>query len=130
MSLPVQSENFKLHLGKRTLDLSSRTHLMGVLNVTPDSFSDGGKFLDAKSAITQGLLMAEEGADIIDVGGESTRPGADAISAEEEARRILPVIQGLTKKTGVPVSIDTYKSEVARRALDAGAAMTRTTMSL
>ncbi len=123
MSLLVRSKGFKLHLGNKTLDLSSRTHLMGVLNVTPDSFSDGGKFLDAKSAIEQGLLMAEEGADIIDVGGESTRPGADAISAEDEARRVLPVIDGLRKKTDIPISIDTYKSEVARRALDAGAAM-------
>jgi len=121
MSLPVQSENFKLHLGKRTLDLSSRTHLMGVLNVTPDSFSDGGKFLDAKSAITQGLLMAEEGADIIDVGGESTRPGAEPVSTKQQIKRVVPVIQALYQKVNVPISIDTYNVEVTKAALDAGA---------
>lgn len=96
---------------------------MGVLNVTPDSFSDGGRFFKPDSAIKQALLMAEEGADIIDVGGESTRPGADEVSAEEESRRVLPVIEGLVGEIDLPVSIDTYKSEVARRALDAGAAM-------
>lgn len=123
MSLLTQSREFKLKLGRNRLNLSSRTHLMGVLNVTPDSFSDGGRFFKPNSAIKQALLMAEEGADIIDVGGESTRPGADEISAEEESRRVLPVIEGLVREIDLPVSIDTYKSEVARRALDAGAAM-------
>jgi len=123
MSLLTQSREFKLKLGGNSLNLSSRTHLMGVLNVTPDSFSDGGRFFKPERAIKQALLMAEEGADIIDVGGESTRPGADEVSAEEESRRVLPVIDELAKKVDLPVSIDTYKSEVARRALDAGAAM-------
>jgi len=123
MSLLTQSREFKLKLGGNSLNLSSRTHLMGVLNVTPDSFSDGGRFFKPERAIKQALLMAEEGADIIDVGGESTRPGADEVSAEEESRRVLPVIDELAKKVNLPVSIDTYKSEVARRALDAGAAM-------
>lgn len=123
MSLLTQSREFKLKLGGNSLNLSSRTHLMGVLNVTPDSFSDGGRFLEPKSAIKQALLMAEEGADIIDVGGESTRPGADEVSVEEESRRVLPIIEELAKKIDLPLSIDTYKSEVARRALDAGAAM-------
>jgi len=123
MSLLTQSREFKLKLGGNSLNLSSRTHLMGVLNVTPDSFSDGGRFFKPERAIKQALLMAKEGADIIDVGGESTRPGADEVSAEEESRRVLPVIDELAKKVDLPVSIDTYKSEVARRALDAGAAM-------
>jgi len=96
---------------------------MGILNVTPDSFSDGGKFLDPKQAIEHALMMAKQGADIIDVGGESTRPGSDPVSKEEELRRVLPVIKEVTKETDTPVSIDTYKSEIARRALDAGVEM-------
>lgn len=105
------------------MDLSARTHIMGVLNVTPDSFSDGGKFLRFEDAVDQGMRMAEEGADIIDVGGESTRPGSAPLPLEEELSRVIPVISSLSKKTDVPVSIDTYKAEVARRALDAGAQM-------
>lgn len=123
MSLQVESKRFELNLGKRILDLSSRTHLIGVLNVTPDSFSDGGKFLSPKKAIEHALMMAGEGADVIDVGGESTRPGSEQVSVEEELRRVLPVIEEVTKEIDIPVSIDTYKSEVARRALDAGAGM-------
>jgi dihydropteroate synthase len=107
----------------RNMDLSTRTHIMGVLNVTPDSFSDGGKFLRFEDAVDQGMRMAEEGADIIDVGGESTRPGSDPLPLDEELSRVIPVISSLSKKTDVPVSVDTYKSEVARRALDAGAQM-------
>lgn len=103
------------------MDISARTHIMGILNVTPDSFSDGGKFFRFEDAVDQGMRMAEEGADIIDVGGESTRPGSDPLPLEEELSRVIPVIDSLSKKTDVPVSIDTYKSEVARRALDAGA---------
>jgi dihydropteroate synthase len=107
----------------RNMDLSARTHIMGVLNVTPDSFSDGGRFFRFNDAVEQGMRMAEEGADIIDVGGESTRPGSDPLPLEEELSRVIPVIDSLSKKTDLPISIDTYKSEVARQALDAGAQM-------
>jgi len=102
-------------------DLSARTHIVGVLNVTPDSFSDGGKFFDKARAIEHALRMTEEGADIIDIGGESTRPGSDSISVEEELHRVIPVIEAVSAKVSVPISIDTYKSAVARQALDAGA---------
>jgi dihydropteroate synthase len=107
----------------KKLDLSARTHIMGVLNVTPDSFSDGGKFFDLEDAVSQGMKMIEEGADMIDVGGESTRPGSDPLPAEAELSRVIPVIKSMSAKTDVPISIDTYKAEVARRALDAGAQM-------
>lgn len=96
---------------------------MGILNVTPDSFSDGGLFLDPAAAVEQAFRMAEEGADIIDIGGESTRPGSEPVSLEEEIERVIPVVRALAKEIPLPVSIDTYKAEVARRALDAGAAM-------
>ncbi len=112
-----------LQLKTKSMRLSARTHIMGVLNVTPDSFSDGGKFLRFDEAVAQGMRMAEEGADIIDVGGESTRPGSDPIPLEEELSRVIPVISSLVKRTDVPISIDTYKAEVAKRALDAGAEM-------
>lgn len=104
-------------------DFSRKTYIMGVLNVTPDSFSDGGLFLDAAAAIRQAIRMVEYGADIIDIGGESTRPGSDAVTVEEELRRTLPVIRAIAKEIPVPVSIDTYKAEVAKKALDAGASM-------
>jgi dihydropteroate synthase len=94
---------------------------MGILNITPDSFSDGGRFFDPDSAIHRGIQMAEDGADIIDIGGESARPGADPITIEEELRRTIPVIEILSKKIRIPISIDTYKAEVAKSALDAGA---------
>lgn len=109
--------------GKYKLDVSHRPLVMGILNVTPDSFSDGGRFLDAQSAVEQGLQMAAEGADIIDIGGESTRPGAQKVPLEEELRRVLPVIEKLASKLNLPVSIDTYKSKVAEAALEAGASM-------
>lgn len=96
---------------------------MGVLNVTPDSFSDGGLFFDKERAVEHALKMVEDGADILDIGGESTRPGSDPVSLEEELRRTLPVIEAVAKAVKVPVSIDTCKAEVARHALDAGAAM-------
>lgn len=105
------------------LDFSGGCVVMGVLNVTPDSFSDGGKFLDPDKAIEHGLKMAAGGAAIIDVGPESTRPGAQPVSAEEQIRRAVPVIEALAKKTPVPISIDTRDYKVARAALDAGAAM-------
>jgi dihydropteroate synthase len=112
-----------LQFRSKTLSLSLRTHIMGILNVTPDSFSDGGKFFNFEQATDQGMKMADEGADIIDVGGESTRPGSDPVSLEEELSRVIPVIESLAKKIDIPISIDTYKSEVAQRALDAGAEM-------
>jgi len=94
---------------------------MGVLNVTPDSFSDGGRFFGHNAAVQRGIQMATEGADIIDVGGESTRPGAEPVSAGEELKRVIPVIEELQGKIGVSISIDTSKAEVAKAALDAGA---------
>jgi len=96
---------------------------MGILNVTPDSFSDGGRYFDKASAIRRAYEMVEEGADIIDVGGESTRPGSEPVPLQEEIDRTIPVIEEISKKIKVPVSIDTYKAEVARRALDAGASI-------
>jgi dihydropteroate synthase len=105
----------------RVYDFSSRTHLMGILNVTPDSFSDGGRFFDFDRAVARGREMAAQGADILDIGGESTRPGADAVSEEEEIRRVVPVIERLREELEIPLSIDTYKSDVARAALKAGA---------
>ena len=98
-----------------------RTLLMGVLNVTPDSFSDGGKFIDPEKAVARALQMVSEGADILDLGGESTRPGAKVVSTEEELRRVLPVLKLLCRKIAVPISIDTTKSEVARVCLEEGA---------
>ena len=107
----------------RTVDLSQHALIMGVLNVTPDSFSDGGEFFAAEKAIEQGKRMAAEGAQIIDVGGESTRPGAEAVSAQEEIARVLPVIEKLRETMPVFISIDTSKADVARAALDAGASI-------
>lgn len=97
--------------------------LMGIVNVTPDSFSDGGRFFDPRRAIEHGLQLVHEGADWLDIGGESTRPGAEAVSEEEELRRVLPVIEGLVVQAGCPISIDTYKANVARRAVQAGASI-------
>ncbi len=96
---------------------------MGVLNITPDSFSDGGKFFFAEKAIEGGLRMAAQGADIIDVGGESTRPGAEPVAADEELRRVIPVIEKLRAQIDIPISIDTSKTEVARAAIQAGASI-------
>ena len=96
---------------------------MGVLNITPDSFSDGGHFFNTDIALAHGEKMVSDGADILDIGGESTRPFSEAISEEEECRRVLPVIKQLAKRISIPISIDTFKSGVARRALDAGAAI-------
>jgi dihydropteroate synthase len=114
---------FQWSLGTRTLDLGKRTLIMGIVNVTPDSFSDGGLYLDSEKAIAHALQLLEEGADIIDIGGESTRPGARvAVSAEEEQRRVLPVITALKKlRPDAVISIDTYKASVARAAVAAGA---------
>jgi dihydropteroate synthase len=103
------------------IDFARRTAIMGVLNVTPDSFYDGGRRADANQAIADGVAMAASGADVIDIGGESTRPGAAEVSEAEELGRVLSVIRGLRKEISLPISIDTYKSAVARAALDAGA---------
>ncbi len=105
------------------LDFSAGCIVMGVLNVTPDSFSDGGKFLDTDKAIKHGLKMASDGAAIIDVGPESTRPGAKAVAINEQIRRAVPVIEEIVKKIKVPISIDTYNPKVAEAAMEAGAAM-------
>ena len=100
-----------------------RPRVMGIVNVTPDSFSDGGAHFDAGAAIAHGLRLAEEGADILDVGGESTRPGSQEVTVEEELRRVVPVIEGLARETTLPISIDTSKPEVMRAAVAAGAGM-------
>jgi dihydropteroate synthase len=117
----IRRKTFRLKLPSRTLVLGERTLIMGVLNVTPDSFSDGGKFLDAPQAIEHALAMERAGADLLDIGGESTRPGSSGIPAQEELARVLPVLQGLRGVLKIPISIDTQKLEVAEAALDAGA---------
>ncbi|HUJ39145.1 MAG TPA: dihydropteroate synthase [Candidatus Acidoferrales bacterium] len=116
-------KTFRLKLRTRTLVLGERTLVMGVLNVTPDSFSDGGRYLDAGAAMGRALEMEAEGADIIDVGGESTRPGSEGVRAETELGRVLPVIEGLRGRLKIPITIDTRKAEVARAAIRAGAEM-------
>jgi dihydropteroate synthase len=108
-------------LRTRLLELAARPLLMGIVNVTPDSFSDGGRFFDPQAAIAQGLQLAADGADILDVGGESTRPYSDVIDADEELRRVGPVVAALAAQTKVPISIDTSKAAVAREAIAAGA---------
>lgn len=112
---------FRIRLRKKTLVLGRRTLLMGVLNVTPDSFSDGGKFLDPRRAIAQALALQQAGADILDIGAESTRPGSEAITVAEELQRLLPVLKALSGKLKIPISIDTRKSAVAEIAVGAGA---------
>lgn len=107
--------------GPYTLDFKKKTIVMGILNATPDSFSDGGSFNKMDEAVKRAIEMVEEGADIIDIGGESTRPGAKFIPAEEEIERVVPVIRAISKEVDVPISIDTYKADVAREALAAGA---------
>jgi len=107
--------------GGGTLEVGQKPLIMGVVNVTPDSFSDGGRFLETDKAISHGMMLAEEGADILDIGGESTRPGAEPVPLDEECKRVLPVVEGLAQKVGIPVSIDTRKPEVARKAIMAGA---------
>lgn len=122
-ALAMREAPAPLVLGGRTFAFGQRTYLMGVVNVTPDSFSDGGRYLGVEAAVAHGLQLAEAGADILDIGGESTRPGARRVSAEEELERILPVIRGLRERTQVPLSVDTTKAAVAREALQAGAVL-------
>jgi dihydropteroate synthase len=110
------------HVGGRVLDCSERTLVMGVLNVTPDSFSDGGRFLDPDAALSHAMRLVADGADVVDIGGESTRPGSDPVTAQEECRRVVPVIERLAAAhPGLAISIDTRKPEVAALALEAGA---------
>jgi len=117
--------NFVYRLGNVVYDLSKRTHLMGIMNITPDSFSDGGVYFDGKinieKIVEDALKMEKSGADFIDVGGESTRPGSEKVTIDEELERVIPVISELSKKTDLPISIDTYKHEVAEEALKEGA---------
>ncbi len=115
--------DYKIICRGKVLELGTRTHIMGVLNVTPDSFSDGGLYSDPERALVHAGEMAAAGADIIDIGGESTRPGAQPLSPEEELRRIIPLIERLSGELAVPISVDTYKSSVAERALQAGASI-------
>lgn len=110
-----------LQCGPYHLPLEERTLIMGIVNVTPDSFSDGGKFYDVEDAVRQARQLVEDGADILDIGGESTRPGHTPVDAEEEMRRVIPVIERLSKEVQVPLSIDTYKASVAKAAVQAGA---------
>jgi dihydropteroate synthase len=107
----------------RLIEFSDRPLMMGVVNVTPDSFSDGGRYLDADAAVAHAVRLVEEGADLLDIGGESTRPGADVVSEAEERRRVIPVVTAVAKAVTVPISIDTSKAAVARAALDAGAVL-------
>ncbi len=111
------------HCGSYRISCARRPQVMGILNVTPDSFSDGGRFSNVERAVDHALRMEEAGADMIDVGGESTRPGAPPVSVKEECRRVLPVIEKLAKRLTIPLSIDTTKSEVAREAINAGASI-------
>lgn len=117
----IGKDAFRLETPRRTIELGKRTLVMGIINVTPDSFSDGGKLVDAGAAVRRGVEMEEEGADILDVGGESSRPGAMTVSEEEELRRVIPVVEGLAARVGIPISVDTAKAKVAKAALEVGA---------
>ncbi|OZU89548.1 dihydropteroate synthase [Virgibacillus indicus] len=110
-----------LNTAIKTYDLSRRTHIMGILNVTPDSFSDGGNYTTIEKAVKQAVEMEKLGADIIDIGGESTRPDHDPVSLEEEIARVVPMIKAVKEKVTIPISIDTYKAETAKQAIEAGA---------
>jgi len=120
---PTERPLAPIRAGNLVMRFGERPYIMGVLNVTPDSFSDGGRFFDRDKAVEQALAMIEQGADILDIGGESTRPGSDAVPAVDEIERVVPVIETVAKYASVPISIDTTKSAVARAAIEAGAAM-------
>src|SRR6185312_2734406 len=115
------SASWTWQLRDRTLTPGNPPLVMGIVNVTPDSFSDGGRFLETDAAVAHGLRLVEQGADLLDIGGQSSRPGAQPISLEEELARVVPVIRRLAGHTSVPLSVDTCKAEVARQALEAGA---------
>ena len=119
--LRVRVEKRVIDCRGKTLVLGERTLIMGILNVTPDSFSDGGRYTTVERAVRHAVRMAEEGADIIDIGGESTRPGFEPVPLEEELARVIPVIRAVREAVSVPISVDTYKAETARQALEAGA---------
>jgi dihydropteroate synthase len=119
----VSRKKYEWSWDRYHLSFGGKTLIMGVINVTPDSFSDGGLFFEREQAIAQGVALAAEGADILDIGGESTRPFSQPLAAGEELNRIIPVIRELAKKVQIPISVDTYKAEVAEAALDAGAAL-------
>lgn len=116
-------KEYRFTWGNYDMEFGHRTCIMGVVNVTPDSFSDGGKFFSHDAAVAQGKKLAADGADILDIGGESTRPFSDPVPADEEMQRVIPVIEELADQLSIPISIDTMKAEVARRAIEAGAAM-------
>ncbi len=116
-------ESYKFSWGSHNLSLGNRTCIMGILNVTPDSFSDGGLFFSCDAAVAHGEKLAEAGADIIDIGGESTKPFSESVSIKEEGRRVLPVIEKLAKRVSIPISIDTTKASIARQAIESGASM-------
>ncbi len=117
----TQRRKFQLRLPSGTLTLGEKTLIMGVLNVTPDSFSDGGQFFDCAAAVAQAINMERDGADIIDIGAESTRPGARPLAASEELNRLLPVLERLRRQLKIPISVDTQKAEVAEAAISSGA---------
>lgn len=119
----LQKSGFQMDLRGYSLPIGQRTLMMGILNVTPDSFSDGGLFTNLEEALLHAKKMVAEGADIIDIGGESTRPGAEKVGEEEELRRVMPMVKALVEALDVPISVDTYKSQVAKVALEAGAHM-------
>ncbi len=123
-------KSYRIKAKDRVLELGSKTLIMGILNVTPDSFSDGGRYFKPETAIARAWQIAEEGADILDIGGESTRPGSQSISSEEELRRVLPVLDVLKDKYPLPISIDTSKREVAKAALERGVSMVNDITSL
>ncbi|SFG60645.1 Dihydropteroate synthase [Halobacillus alkaliphilus] len=114
---------FKLKMQNHSYDLSERTLVMGILNITPDSFSDGGRFNTVEGAVRRAAAMEKDGAHIIDIGGESTRPGHEPVSEKEEIERVIPVIKAIHQEVDLPISIDTYKAEVARQAIEAGASL-------
>jgi len=116
-----EAKGYVLLKSGKKMTLGKRTRIMGVVNVTPDSFSDGGKFFKVEEAVAQGVLLARQGADLLDVGGESTRPGSDPVTRDQELKRVIPVIRQLSKKVRTPISVDTYHPEVAQKALKAGA---------
>jgi dihydropteroate synthase len=114
---------FEIQAGHFPMVLGYETRVMGIVNVTPDSFSDGGLFFDRKKAVEQGEALADAGADIVDVGGESSRPFSDSVTAEEETKRVIPVVEELAKRLSIPISVDTTKAAVAKRAIEAGASL-------
>lgn len=121
--MEILTKQHQIECGKYSLNYKEKTLIMGILNITPDSFSDGGKYIDLDRALTHAKEMIRNGADIIDIGGESTRPGFKAVTLEEELDRVIPVINRLSREIDVPISIDTYKAEVAKQAIEAGASI-------